>query len=281
MMATGVDRALTSTLYRLDWVWLTRIWFPMSYVFGCPLFLPLIPIIGVALTQPVPPAFPWVGVAPVLIAWIGVSYCLYREWIPGTVPYDVSWALIALAYTGTCSVAMLTSDALHAQVGYMLAWLLTSALAVFPLKQIVRRGRPFSTMHHGFPVASKRRHVFALHAVDDTHSSFPSGDAAGAAVAVMWFHSYWPVYDWRVAALLALVLGLARVWFGVHYCSDVVAGCTIGTTFATCLHSIWANVPRHHAPAIMCGLAIAAFPINYVRLRIKQSTSESLKARSL
>ena len=58
--------------------------------------------------------------------------------------------------------------------------------------------------------------------------SFPSGHtstAFAAAVAVSAFH---PRLRWPLLALAALV-GLSRVYLGVHYALDVVAGAALGT----------------------------------------------------
>ncbi|HEH9416397.1 TPA: phosphatase PAP2 family protein [Aeromonas sobria] len=60
----------------------------------------------------------------------------------------------------------------------------------------------------------------------------PSGHTASALLfwgaLLGWL---WPTHRWRVislALLLALVTGLARIWLGVHFISDVAAGMLIG-----------------------------------------------------
>jgi membrane-associated phospholipid phosphatase len=73
--------------------------------------------------------------------------------------------------------------------------------------------------------------------------SFPSGHAANAAiVATAMVFLLWPVLSpaarrvaTTVAVAFALVVGLDRIFLGVHFASDVVAGWIlgVGTTFAS------------------------------------------------
>ena len=61
--------------------------------------------------------------------------------------------------------------------------------------------------------------------------SMPSGHAAtafAAAVAVGLIH---PRLRWPLLVLAALI-GLSRVWLGVHYLSDVLAGAALGSAIA-------------------------------------------------
>ncbi len=66
--------------------------------------------------------------------------------------------------------------------------------------------------------------------------SFPSGHASGIACLVTTaLLLAWPALSrtarrwWTLAAvLLALVVGLSRMWLGVHYLSDVVGGWAFG-----------------------------------------------------
>jgi len=72
--------------------------------------------------------------------------------------------------------------------------------------------------------------------------SFPSGHAAGtAAVALLsawmltrYLITWWTpqVVVWTVAIGFTGVVGLSRIYLGVHYASDVVAGWLLGTAWA-------------------------------------------------
>ena len=68
----------------------------------------------------------------------------------------------------------------------------------------------------------------------------PSGHAASALL--FWgllLRGCWPANPWRgtsLALLLAALTGLARVWLGVHFLSDVAAGLLLGALMLT-IHS--------------------------------------------
>lgn len=90
---------------------------------------------------------------------------------------------------------------------------------------LVGRARPFVTLADVQP----------LIAMDSTHDSFPSGHAAAAfAIAlVVWKHDR----DWGAAFLiLATLVALSRVFVGVHYPSDIVAGALLGWGAAAAVH---------------------------------------------
>ena len=68
--------------------------------------------------------------------------------------------------------------------------------------------------------------------VDLPHSaSMPSGHAAGAFAAAVAVGLVHPRLRWPLLALAALV-ALSRVWLGVHYASDVIAGAALGSAVA-------------------------------------------------
>ena len=67
--------------------------------------------------------------------------------------------------------------------------------------------------------------------------SFPSGHAMGSAtlacvlIALAWgTHARWPVF--MLAGAFALAVGLSRVYLGVHYPSDILAGWAAATAWA-------------------------------------------------
>lgn len=99
-------------------------------------------------------------------------------------------------------------------------------LVLFTAKALVGRERP--------PLP------FAL--VDADGYSFPSGHATGtAAVTVItawiltrWLIPWWTgrVVVWAVAIGSVFLIGFSRVYLGVHYVSDVLAGWMLGTAWA-------------------------------------------------
>ena len=62
-------------------------------------------------------------------------------------------------------------------------------------------------------------------------ASMPSGHAAGAFAAAVAVGLVHPRLRWPLIALAALI-ALSRVWLGVHYPSDVIAGAALGSAVA-------------------------------------------------
>jgi len=60
-----------------------------------------------------------------------------------------------------------------------------------------------------------------------TQLSFPSAHAATSAAAV---HAFWHLLPWVPLRGAALAMSLSRVYLGVHYPSDIVAGVLLGAT---------------------------------------------------
>lgn len=87
--------------------------------------------------------------------------------------------------------------------------------------------------------------------------SFPSGHSSGVATLVtIGLVLAWPrlapaARQWWLAAgvLLALVVGLTRMWLGVHYFSDVVAGWALGLGWTVLTAVVLGVLPaRERAP---------------------------------
>jgi undecaprenyl-diphosphatase len=115
------------------------------------------------------------------------------------------------------------------------------ALMLFTAKALVGRERP------PLPYA----------AVAADGYSFPSGHATGtAAILVLsawiltrWLIAPWAgrVIVWAVAIGAALVIGYSRIYLGVHYVSDVLAGWLLGLAWAGVVMLVgtwWTDVPR-------------------------------------
>ena len=90
---------------------------------------------------------------------------------------------------------------------------------------VLYRNRPFVDHH----VIQLIKHV--------ANASFPSDHATGAFVIAIsiWI---WRKRDGWIWILLAATISLSRVWTGVHYPSDVVAGMIIGISVALLVHAI-------------------------------------------
>lgn len=96
---------------------------------------------------------------------------------------------------------------------------------------------------------------FAVTAADGY--SFPSGHATGAAAVMVlsaWMMARWLVTGWTARVIVwttaigsALVVGYSRVYLGVHYVSDVLAGWLLGIAWVgivMLVGSWWTDVPR-------------------------------------
>jgi undecaprenyl-diphosphatase len=91
------------------------------------------------------------------------------------------------------------------------------------------------------------------HLAQETSLSFPSGHATYSALAcitfcVLLFRAVrWPparAYIAVVAGFVVLLIGFSRVWLGVHYPSDVLAGWCLGTAWAFACWLATDHLPR-------------------------------------
>lgn len=112
---------------------------------------------------------------------------------------------------------LFTRAALHQLVALMAGDVVVLALLVLAIKFTIRRRRPEGEWG-------------AIYRNTDPHS-FPSGHAARTAMLTvlalgLGFH-------WFALALSIwmILVSLARVWMGVHYLSDIVAGVILGGAF--------------------------------------------------
>ena len=65
--------------------------------------------------------------------------------------------------------------------------------------------------------------------------SFPSGHAGASFAAAVIFFIYLPKKFGVPALILAFLISLSRLYVGVHYPTDVLAGALISTTIAICI----------------------------------------------
>lgn len=118
------------------------------------------------------------------------------------------------------------------------AYLLTVAEAVaiggaIGLKRLFRRPRPYTV----FPEIRSRSRTMRPSAEADDPYAFPSGHTTVAfALAVSWSLAYPAWYVTAPALIWASSVALSRVWLGVHYPSDVLAGILLGAAIAAVVH---------------------------------------------
>jgi undecaprenyl-diphosphatase len=139
--------------------------------------------------------------------------------VGGDPPFLAALALLICAVAGWRSRSW-------RPVALVLAGGAGTALILFTAKALVGRPRP--------PLP------FAVIPADGF--SFPSGHATGtAAIMVLcaWMVTRWLITAWRgrvtvwaLAIAATLVIGFSRVYLGVHYVSDVLAGWLLGMAWA-------------------------------------------------
>lgn len=112
---------------------------------------------------------------------------------------------------------LFTIGTLHQMVALMAGAVVVLALLVLGIKFTIRRQRPDGEWG-------------AIYRNTDPHS-FPSGHAARTAMLATLALGLG--FTWLGIFLLVwmLLVSLARVWMGVHYLSDVVAGIVLGALF--------------------------------------------------
>ncbi len=119
---------------------------------------------------------------------------------------------------------------------FELAALLSGAIAGLLtqlIKRFVSRDRPSNFEY----AESLQMWTFDAHPFPTGDNSFPSGHATssfGVAVFLAWClrGTEYALFGW-VAILWAALVAFSRVYVGVHFVSDVVAGAAMGAIFAT------------------------------------------------
>ena len=138
------------------------------------------------------------------------------------VPLMLALTFLGSGWSTLALVPLLASPRTRALARSLVGVVLATAAVVFVLKLVVRRPRPCASLQC----------VTALCRAP-TDFSFPSGHAAGS-FAVATFLATWLVLRHRAplpaAGLVALAaaIGVSRVYLGVHFPGDVLAGAVIG-----------------------------------------------------
>lgn len=103
------------------------------------------------------------------------------------------------------------------------------------IKQLVERERPFTSVG---PSVNVRGPAF-------DGLSFPSGHTTTAFATAILLAAFLPK-RWRpVPIVWAVIVGVARIYYGEHNALDVVAGAAMGTLFATVLWFAFLNRFAH------------------------------------
>lgn len=140
-------------------------------------------------------------------------------------------------------------------VGAVLAWLRRSWL---PLLVIILGGAGIAAINTVVKRVVSRTRPPQMTAVLGEHGySFPSGHTTGTTV--VWLLSAWMIGRWIIrrrparvslwtgALLMIGAVGVTRVYLGVHFLSDVLAGWALGAAWAVIIAlvaKVWEQSPR-------------------------------------
>lgn len=110
---------------------------------------------------------------------------------------------------------------------------LSDQLASHVLKPFFERPRPCSALPD-------------VHLLVNAKSSFsmPSAHASNFFAVAFFFGYYFRRYS-VIFYFIALVVGLSRIFVGVHYPFDVLAGAILGVLCAAAVIAIWNYISRH------------------------------------
>ena len=121
-----------------------------------------------------------------------------------------SWFILLALFL----IWLFTKGVWHHMAAVMAAGSISLAVIVLLIKFSIRRKRPEGTWG-------------AIYRNTDPHS-FPSGHAARTALLVVLAFAFGPSWFAIILLIWAPLVSLARVWMGVHYLSDVLAGIVLG-----------------------------------------------------
>ncbi len=131
-------------------------------------------------------------------------------------------------WIGLCLILLCCKNTRLKGIGVSCSLAITFVLNNLILKNLVHRIRPYKVVE-GLVLITKEPGDF----------SFPSGHTAAAFGTAVALCLLFPNRYGRGAVVLAFLIGLSRLYLGVHYPTDVLAGGIIGTAVAFIVTGIW------------------------------------------
>jgi len=141
----------------------------------------------------------------------------------------LNWIMPYITYLGGAKFIIGTSLLIFTIVdrrlgSEVIVALATSNLVVQIIKRIANRPRPYISLQN----IKEFKIPFEPH-------SFPSGHTTAIFSLVVTLNFYLPACG-LILILLATLVGISRVYLGVHYPSDVLMGGLLGSCFAYLIH---------------------------------------------
>ena len=156
------------------------------------------------------------GEGPFLL-W--VQEFLRQPWLSPIVAFYTKLGDQGIIWIAACLLLLLWPKTRRAGWAGVFALLLSLLCTNILLKHLFTRTRPWLVIEGLVPLVAER-----------DPNSFPSGHTSAAfAAAIAWFHTL-PKRWMRLTGLaMAALMGLSRLYVGVHFPSDVLCGALVGT----------------------------------------------------
>jgi len=145
----------------------------------------------------------------------------------GRRPRWLDWLMLGLTQLGNFIFASVVALILYFSGNHLLAYELilgglTLSLVVQLMKVLIHRTRPYIKLENIRIVGSREK-----------GRSFPSGHTCQAFFMATLLLQYYhvPVFVWFALYALAAVVGVTRIYVGMHYPRDVLGGAILGTTW--------------------------------------------------
>ena len=166
-----------------------------------------------------------------LSAWEGpallwIQEFVRRDWLDPIVGFYTTLGNSGLLWIVLCLALLFFPKTRRAGLAGLLALVCSLLLTNGILKHLAQRVRPWLLFEELFPLV-----------YEGDPNSFPSGHTCAAfAAGMIWLRALPWKWGRIAAAALAVCMGLSRLYVGVHYPTDVLAGAVIG---ALCAWAVW------------------------------------------
>ena len=141
------------------------------------------------------------------------------KWISYCGNYGMIWLLTAI-------IALINPDSHSMSIHLLIALIASALIAQISIKSLVQRHRPCH-LYPDIPLLIPTPH----------DSSFPSSHTTSAFACSTIIFLFYP--SWGILAyLFAFLTGLSRIYFFVHFLSDVICGMLLGIGIGTIIYYI-------------------------------------------